>query len=100
MIDMTNNRVPFGLLTGKERHHLDYWPHGLECWSKSKGWQDFTQGSGPLRSCVYRTKPAPKPLREFWLVNQSIFATYQAAYHASNLYGPEFEVIHVREVRE
>lgn len=66
MIDMTNNRVPYGLLTDEEKaalHEHDKsggkferrWPHGLG----EDYWEVCSVVGGPAEY-VYRTVPLPK----------------------------------------
>ena len=64
-IDLSNNRVPFGLLTEEEQEHLKNWEDGIEFWTGSC-WT-------PVRQChratmtPYRTVSPPKRVERFWV---------------------------------
>jgi hypothetical protein len=62
MIDMTNNRVPYGLLTDEEKAALkEHEKAGgkIEVWDHETGW--FAPSTlPPFRDSIYRTVPLPK----------------------------------------
>jgi hypothetical protein len=61
MIDMTNNRVPYGLLTDEEKAALrEHEKAGgmIEAWFDVKGWYAATNAT--FSDWVYRTVPLPK----------------------------------------
>ena len=58
MIDLSNNRVPFGLLTKEERDHLRNWKGGIEYHNGSPGWRSCEPCW--LHTSVYRTVSPPK----------------------------------------
>jgi len=62
MIDMTNNRVPYGLLTDAEKAALkEHEKAGgkIEVWHHETGW--FAPSTlPPFRDSIYRTVPLPK----------------------------------------
>ena len=60
-VDMTNNRVPYGLLTDEEKaalHEHDKAGGKLEAWFDVKGWYAVTNFT--FSDWVYRTVPLPK----------------------------------------
>ena len=65
-IDLTKNKIPFGLLSSEEQEHLNSWPHGLLLWEPETGVWSRTDLLEKLptfvsrRHHVYRTIPAPK----------------------------------------
>ena len=72
-IDLTENKIPFGLLSKEEQEHLENWPHGLRVLGSSivgrPIWERADLTSKLNTSSVYRTIPAPvEPERESrWL---------------------------------
>jgi hypothetical protein len=59
-IDMTNNRVPYGLLTDAEKAALVKHKGGVEQYT-SCGWRDHVMHKVSYHPCVtYRTVPLPK----------------------------------------
>lgn len=58
MIDLTDNKIPFGLLTPEEQEHLQNWPHGVEWYLYYGSWEDNPPPAW-IKSITYRTKPAP-----------------------------------------
>jgi hypothetical protein len=62
MVDMTNNRVPYGLLTDEEKAALkEHEKAGgkIEVWHHETGW--FAPSTlPPFRDSIYRTVPLPK----------------------------------------
>jgi hypothetical protein len=60
MIDMSNNRVPYGLLTDEETAALVKHKGGVEQYT-SCGWRDHVMHKVSYHPCVtYRTVPLPK----------------------------------------
>jgi hypothetical protein len=60
-IDMTNNRVPYGLLTDAEKAALVKHKGGVEQYT-SCGWRDHVMHKVSYHPCVtYRTVPLPLP---------------------------------------
>jgi hypothetical protein len=60
MIDMTQNRVPYGLLTDEEKAALVQYKGRVEQFT-SCGWRDHVMHKVSYHSCVtYRTVPLPK----------------------------------------
>jgi hypothetical protein len=59
-VDMTNNRVPYGLLTDEEKAALVKHKGGVEQYT-SCGWRDHVMHKVSYHPCVtYRTVPPPK----------------------------------------
>jgi hypothetical protein len=61
-IDMTNNRVPYGLLTDKEKaalHEHEKAGGAFEVTFHGKFWEETTQ-LHHFNDCIYRTVPLPK----------------------------------------
>ncbi len=56
--DLTENRIPFGLLEPDVKERMQNWPHGLEVWNWNKGWSHNEMIWG-LDYVVYRAIPAP-----------------------------------------
>ena len=62
MIDMTNNRVPYGLLTDEEKaalHEHEKAGGAFEVTFHGKFWEETTQ-LHHFNDCIYRTVPLPK----------------------------------------
>jgi hypothetical protein len=60
-VDMTNNRVPYGLLTDEEKaalHEHEKAGGMIEAWFDVKGWYATTNAT--FSDWVYRTIPLPK----------------------------------------
>jgi len=60
-VDMTNNRVPYGLLTDEEKaalHEHEKAGGMIEAWFDVKGWYAATNAT--FSDWVYRTVPLPK----------------------------------------
>ncbi len=68
-IDLTENKIPFGLLSEEEQEHLKHWPHGLLYYEGGVEWWHL--GMDEMEDYyTYRTIPAPvEPERETaWFV--------------------------------
>jgi hypothetical protein len=63
-IDLTENKIPFGLLSEEEQEHLNSWPHGLLILGSSIVGRPIWHRANPTSKLsttdVYRTIPAPK----------------------------------------
>lgn len=63
-IDLTENKIPFGLLSKEEQERLENWPHGLRVLGSSivgrPIWERADLTSKLNTTSVYRTIPAPK----------------------------------------
>ena len=60
-MDLSNNKIPFGMLTEEEQEHMRHWPHGVEMYCADDAW-DYCRPAAWVKSLTYRTKPAPKPV--------------------------------------
>lgn len=79
-INLTENKIAFGLLSKEEQEHLNSWPHGLEMWVPTTDvwFQTSLLGFSPDNihpSNIYRTIPAPvEPEREtVWIVYDDLY---------------------------
>lgn len=57
--DLTENRIPFGLLEPDVQKRMKAWEHGCEYWDCGNVWLPHTSGWGYLDHNTYRAKPAP-----------------------------------------
>ena len=64
MIDLSNNRIPFGLLTEEEQYHLRNWKGEVECFSEPKMWSLAPAPTWHF-AIVYRTVSPPKREERF-----------------------------------
>mgnify|MGYP003633660289 CR=1 FL=1 len=104
MIDMTQNRAPWYLLTDAEKDALGV-REGRG--AKVEVWNDVSwtwvpkRYSGTVNAAIYRIAAKPAEPREFWLTFCKVtgeVSLYHTVYEARFCGVHEAEIIHVREV--